>query len=340
MCSDLDCIRVIVHRCMKMHQYRSAVFWADKMVHLSNGSVNDTLLLAEVLFNSGQYHRTIALLSNNDTVREGVYARFLIAQCYFKCNEFLQALSILDNLDIFQHASSKLTSSSFIAFQPRDGKLDRPQDCDQFSVSDSEYLPEGITISNLNSSIALLKGFVNEALNNIPLAVYWYKEAFRLDSFCYEAFEKLVKLEAFSSDDEKLLSKCDFPGLSPAFVPATRSLLLNKIPKSVFVELPPEMEPLKNSVDTLIAQAERFLSINHYRRCYEITSLILKHDPLNPECLPIHVSVLRMLNKSNDLFMLANQLVRIFPNCAVSTVILIYYRKDILVCYGFLLPIN
>ncbi|VDD81483.1 unnamed protein product [Mesocestoides corti] len=49
------------------------------MVHLSNGSVNDTLLLAEVLFNSGQYHRTIALLSNNDTVRVKSLFYFMVA---------------------------------------------------------------------------------------------------------------------------------------------------------------------------------------------------------------------------------------------------------------------
>ncbi|KAL5110074.1 hypothetical protein TcWFU_003275 [Taenia crassiceps] len=163
-----------------MHQYRSAVFWADKLVNLSKDTIKDTLLLADVLINSGQYRRAIDLLTRNDKLW---------------CSEFVEALNILENLDNFQHNPFKLTSYSFINFSNPDVQHDA-----MLSSLDSVYLPDGINHVMLNSSVALLRGHVHEALNNLALAVNCYKEAFRLDPFCFEALEKLLKLEVLSDD--------------------------------------------------------------------------------------------------------------------------------------------
>ncbi|CDS42982.2 cell division cycle protein 16 [Echinococcus multilocularis] len=313
-----------------MHQHRSAIFWADKLINLSKDTIKDTLLLADVLIYSGQYRRTIDLLTRNDKLRvscsvcsSNYYARFLVAQCYFKCNEFVEALNVLENLENFQQNLLKSTSCSFINFSNPDVQHDVA-----LSGSDSVCLPDGVSHVMLNSSVALLRGHVHEALNNIALAVNCYKEAFRLDPFCFEALEKLLKLEALSDDgllsslinflDEKRISKLEFPEFSQALSSATKNIYSCKVPQGNPAGSFVEMTPLRNSVDVLLTQAEYFLSINHYRKCFEIVSGILANDPLNPECLPIHISVLKMLDKSNDLFMLANNLVRIFPKCAIS----------------------
>ncbi|VDK23292.1 unnamed protein product [Taenia asiatica] len=282
-------------------------------MNLSKDTIKDTLLLADVLINSGQYRRAIDLLTRNDKLWDSYYARFLVAQCYFKCNEFVEALNILENLENIQQNPFKLTSCSFINFSNPDAQHDV-----ELSSLDPVYLPDGVGHVMLNSSVALLRGHVHEALNNLALAVNCYKEAFRLDPFCFEALEKLLKLEALSDDDEKRISKLEFPGFSQALASATKNIYLCKVPQGNPAGGFPEMVPLRNSVDVLLTQAEYLLSISHYRKCFEITSSILENDPLNPECLPVHISVLKMLDKSNDLFMLANNLVRIFPKCAIS----------------------
>ncbi|KAL5963413.1 hypothetical protein TSMEX_008855, partial [Taenia solium] len=230
-------------------------------------TIKDTLLLADVLINSGQYRRAIDLLTRNDKLWDSYYARFLVAQCYFKCNEFVEALNILENLENIHQNPFKLTSCSFINFSNPDAQHDVA-----LSSLGSVYLPDGVSHVMLNSSVALLRGHVHEALNNLALAVNCYKEAFRLDPFCFEALEKLLKLEALSDDDEKRISKLEFPGFSQALASATKNIYLCKVPQGNPAGGFPEMVPLRNSVDVLLTQAEYLLSISHYRKCFEITS--------------------------------------------------------------------
>ncbi|BHF64209.1 anaphase promoting complex subunit cdc16 [Sparganum proliferum] len=320
---DLETIRNVVQTCMKVHRHGSALYWADKAVCLSKGAIGDVINLAEAMYFCGQYHRAIAILSNRENVREEIYSRFLIAQCYHKSNEHMEALKILGNLEYFQQTSEKFISNSFITFYPPErppnvlDKLDKSVENLHLKATASDYLPPG-----LNSSIALLRGNINEALNNFPAAAHWYKEAFCLDPFCYEAFEKLTKLEVVSVEgwlgllsftllDEKQLLKCELPSAPASTASIVKALYADKIPKLGITELPPELSLFKNNCDVLVHQADRLLSSDHYRR-------VLKDDPFHPDCLPIHISVLRMLNQSNELFILSNRLVKIYPESAIS----------------------
>ncbi|VDL98622.1 unnamed protein product [Schistocephalus solidus] len=280
--------------------------------------------MAEAMYFCGQYHRAIAVLSNRENVREEIYSRFLIAQCYHKCNEHTEALKVLENLEYFQQTSDKFISNSFISFYPPEhptnllDKLDKSVENLHLKATESDYLPPGVSLSVLNSSIALLRGSISEALNNFPDAAHWYKEAFCFDPFCYEAFEKLTKLEVVSVEDEKQLLKCELESVPASTASIVKALYVDKIPKLGITELPPELSLFKNNCDVLVNQADRLLSADHYRRCYALTTRVLKEDPFHPDCLPIHISVLRMLNQSNELFILSNRLVKIYPESAIS----------------------
>lgn len=138
------------------------------------------------------------------------------------------------------------------------------------------------SLYQLDSSISLLKGNAHEALNNIPLAVFWYREAFRRDAFCYEAIDKLTKLEAFTSEDEKILSHYEYSDLSTDFISAMKTIIIGKvrsvrrtypiISQNSPAEFPPHLSCLKNNIDVLVTEAENLLSINHYRKCFALTS--------------------------------------------------------------------
>ncbi|VDL63108.1 unnamed protein product [Hymenolepis diminuta] len=278
-----------------------------------NDTIKDTLLLADVLINSGQYHRAIDLLNRNEKLREGYYGRFLIAQCYFKCHEFVEALNVLDNMETNQRSGLRFSSGAFIHFPNPKGQPEAT-----VNVMDHAYLPEGVDVSMLTSSVSLLRGHVHVALNNIALAIVNYKEAFRLDPFCFEALERLQTLEAVCEDDQKQILKSDLPGFSPAMASVIEAIYMHKHPEDFPTDIPSNLEPLKESSEVLLNQAEFYLSLSHYKKVYEITSRILEDDPLNPECLPVHISILKMLEKTNDLFALANQLVNIYPKSAIA----------------------
>lgn len=77
--------------------------------------------------------------------------------------------------------------------------------------------------------------------------------------------------------DEKRISKLEFPGFSQALASATKNIYLCKVPQGNPAGGFPEMLSLRNSVDVLLMQAEHLLSINHYRKCFEITSRYVQH---------------------------------------------------------------
>lgn len=53
------------------------------------------------------------------------------------------------------------------------------------------FTPCGL-FSQINSSICLLRGKIYDAMDNRPLATSSYKEALKLDVYCFEAFDLLT----------------------------------------------------------------------------------------------------------------------------------------------------
>lgn len=47
-------------------------------------------------------------------------------------------------------------------------------------------------LSQISSSICLLRGKIYDAMDNRPLATSSYKEALKLDVYCFEAFDLLT----------------------------------------------------------------------------------------------------------------------------------------------------
>ncbi|KAL3253715.1 hypothetical protein MRX96_054495 [Rhipicephalus microplus] len=88
---------------------------------------------------------------------------------------------------------------------------------------------------------------------------------------------------------------------------------VKKYDKPDLSELPNELSQLSDNLDIATAVAEKCYYNCDYKRCYSITSLVLNRDPYLMECLPIHISCLMELGKSNDLFYLAHKLVDMYP---------------------------
>lgn len=104
---------------------------------------------------------------------------------------------------------------------------------------------------------------------------------------------------------------------------------MRKYPDDFPSDIPHDLKPLKESAEVLLTQAEFLLSINHYKKCYEMTSRyemkliihlfsILQNDPLNPECLPVHISILKMLDKVNGRYLVIGALNITFQTSSCS----------------------
>ncbi|GIX95883.1 cell division cycle protein 16 homolog [Caerostris darwini] len=93
---------------------------------------------------------------------------------------------------------------------------------------------------------------------------------------------------------------------------------LKKYDKPSTLSIAPEISMLSDNLDVGTALAERCYYNCDYEQSYNITTTILNKDPFHLNCLPIHISCLMELDKTNALFYLAHKLVDLYPESAVS----------------------
>uniref|UniRef100_A0A095C446 Cell division cycle protein 16-like protein n=1 Tax=Schistosoma haematobium TaxID=6185 RepID=A0A095C446_SCHHA len=228
----------------------------------------------------------------SDVLRKHVLSNMEL--CYYACSEYKKALEFLEqsdcnstdfNSNITSLVAGSLSKQLCISTDCQNAVND---DSTKQSNTVSDSLISGFSTEQLHSSIALLKGKLYELMENRSLATQFYKEALLLDVTCYEAFEKLVHFQSISSEE---VSETKVPG---------------------------EFDSLTNNVDVIVNKAGRMLDVCRFQECYDITSRLMQSDPFNLACLPIHISVLKELEKANELFKVSHKLMDVYPSSALA----------------------
>ncbi|CAG2163999.1 unnamed protein product, partial [Oppiella nova] len=94
---------------------------------------------------------------------------------------------------------------------------------------------------------------------------------------------------------------------------------LKKYDKPGDITVPTEFSHiLQENVDFMTSLAERHYYNCEYQQCFKITSQVLTRDIYHTQCLPIHLSCLMELKKTNALFDLAHKLVDLYPESSLS----------------------
>ncbi|CAG5124550.1 unnamed protein product [Candidula unifasciata] len=278
---DLSNLRNRIRNFIDKQHYDCALFWADKLVSLSD-AVEDVFWYAQAMYYTGQYHSAIHLLTSRKLDKTYSACRYLTAKCYYECKEWQEALNILEMADMSFSSIPSVTNSS---------------------LNESlQELDANFPIKNYGNSICLLRGKIYEAMDNRSLASDCYREALRLDVYCFEALELLINHHMLTAQEEKdlinslpLSSQC-----SPGEADLVRSLYESRMKKYDCpgkVEIPAPLAPLCDNMDVVVSKAERHLYNCNFRTAYKITSRILDMDPYNRQCLPIHIAVLVELKK-------------------------------------------
>ncbi|TPP65991.1 putative cell division cycle [Fasciola gigantica] len=287
----VDSLRQRVQSNIEVQQYRTACYWADKLVCLGKNQPKDIFLYAQALYHNKQFHRAISLLTNRKDLLNFLACRYLIAQCHYACGEYAEALNILEEQTdkCPTHAlNTSLTTlvtgtlSKLRTPSSTNQKIERNCLLNSRSRRDSldDELLGGFTLKMLQSSVALLKGKVYESLDNRVVATQHYREALLFDVTCYEAFEKLVHFQSLTPTEEKaLLSELDFSGqLDPTMSSFVEYLYKDKLNQSLTTttELPAILDPaFSDNVDVVINTAGRMLDLCRFQECYEITTRYL-----------------------------------------------------------------
>uniref|UniRef100_A0A8K9V3B3 Cell division cycle 16 homolog (S. cerevisiae) n=1 Tax=Oncorhynchus mykiss TaxID=8022 RepID=A0A8K9V3B3_ONCMY len=288
---NLDRLRQRVRHYIDQQQYQSALFWADKIASLSHEDPQDIYWLAQCLYLTSQYHRASHALRSRKLDQ-------------YAAKEFQQALDILD---MEEPASKKLLDQSV--------KEDHGI---QQSPKDWEMSP-----ASIDSSICLLRGKIYDAMDNRPLATSSYKEALKLDVYCFEAFDLLTSHHMLTAQEEK--DFLDSLPLSQQCTEEEDELLhflfenkLKKYNKPSDMVVPEMVNGLQDNLDVVVSIAERHYYNCDFKMCYKLTSMVMVKDPFHANCLPVHIGTLVELSKANELFYLSHKLVDLYPNNPVS----------------------
>ncbi|XP_067949328.1 cell division cycle protein 16 homolog [Watersipora subatra] len=296
---DVQKLREVIDRNIKLCNYECALYWADKVMSLTSDDVNDVLVCASCLHQSGQYHRAIGIVKSKTDFKTNARSVLLIGNCYYACKDY------------------ELTVSSLTDFlYPPD-----VEDCSMFPRYPSRELQADET---LLSAMHLLLGKAYEANGNYELASDEFKKALMLDVYCHEAFDKVIGHHLLTASEEQvLLEKLPFDSQCGGQDNSTlvRTLYGMQVKKYVGHEtlgIAAEVSALSDNLDVVVSLAERLYYNCYFRDAFKITAKVLEKEPFHLRCLPLHIALLVELHKPNELFYLAHQLVDTYPMNVVS----------------------
>lgn len=310
---SLDRLRAIVRDCLSKHLYSAAIFFSDKVASATSDAA-DIYMHAQALFLGRHYRRALHILNSSQIVLRDLRFRYLAAKCLEELREWHDCLAML--------GESKVDE---------DGNVDA-KDCGgmyQYMDKDNDEEHE----INITSAICYLRGKAYQALENRSQARLWYKAAVKADPLCYEALECLVDNYMLTCEEEsRLLSSLRF-GKEDGWLSTFYSCLVMKHDKenveNKFSELercPCDMSSsegdsamtLKNNSDLLVCKAEYYNQCGEYQKCFELVSALLARDPFHLKCILVYLVAAMELGLKNDLYLMAGNLVKDYPQKALS----------------------
>ncbi|KAK9286485.1 hypothetical protein L1049_014883 [Liquidambar formosana] len=309
---EIEKLRGVVRDCVSKHLYSSAIFFADKVAAFTSDPA-DIYMQAQALFLGRHYRRAFHLLNASQIVLRDLRFRYLAAKCLEELKEWDQCLLMLGDAKVDEHGNVYDTKDCNVMYLDKDGE-------------DREI--------NISSAICFLRGKAYEALENRAQARQWYKAAVKADPLCYEALECLIENHMLTCEEEtSLLSSLQFAP-EDGWLSSFYSCLIKKYDKenvveAKFRELEKEscstnpsdgsiMCTLKNNTDLLACKAEYYHQCGEYQKCFELTSVLLEKDPFHLKCTLVHLAAAMELGHSNELYLMACNLVKDYPQKALS----------------------
>lgn len=299
-------LRKIVRFYIDTNCNESALFWADKAATISNDCPRDVYWLAQCMFRCGEYNRAVFLIKKKGLDKTQPLFQWFAGLCLFEAKKYHDALLVLTGESeqaVANNSVSVASSACFLSTSP----------------ITMNHILEGFTPESLRSALLALKGRIYEKLDRRSCALECFKQSLKYDVYCYDSFQSLVQHQMLTAAEEKELL-ITLPFKSQCFnndlLPSVYEELLNKYQQLS----PPHKQPsgILGNLDLQAARAERLFYACHYDQCYKLTEEILKADPFHKRTLPLHISCLVDLKKSNGLFYLAHELVDLSPERAAS----------------------
>ncbi|XP_040986800.1 anaphase-promoting complex subunit 6 [Juglans microcarpa x Juglans regia] len=309
---EIEKLRGVVRDCVSKHLYSSAIFFADKVAAFTKDPA-DIYMQAQALFLGRHFRRAFHLLNASQIVLRDLRFRYLAAKCLEELKEWDQCLLMLGDAKVDEHGNVFDTKDSNVMYLDKDGE-------------DREI--------NISSAICFLRGKAYEASDNRAQSRLWYKAAVKADPLCYEALERLIENHMLTCEEEASLLSSLQIGPEDGWLLSFYSCLIKKYDKENVVEAkfrelekescisdpsdPSVVCTLKSNTDLLACKAEYYHQCGEYQKCFELTSVLLEKDPFHLKSTLVHLAAAMELGHSNELYLMACNLVKDYPQKALS----------------------
>jgi len=319
-CEVVCRLRILVADLQEKNLPRAAVFFADKLVSLSDGAAADVFALARALVADGQHLRALQLLRAESLDSAGARCRHLAGQCLLATGTPEEALLLLGEEEGgARSALGEQTVQSPHALSTR---------------------AEGDGGLAMHAALALLRGHCHSKLENRADAARSYKvsrqvssvaplvtppsqAALAADPLCWEAFDALVGGQMLTPAEEaQLLAGLPWapgdawigslyrqqagahdPGADmPALVAELRTAVCAAGAGAEAGGL------LQGNADVVAAHAAWTLERGDADGAYAMTAALLAREAHRAAVLPTHVAAAAQLGKRNELFALGHTL--------------------------------
>jgi len=286
----IDKLRILRQDALEQHMFSTAALWGDKIKNLTDDP-NDIYWLAQIYYSMEQYPRVEYLLLKDNLVLKNIRCRILAIQCEIRLEKWQEALDII--------------------------QMDDTNIKEKKSIKDEKGI-------KLEATLCYLKGLIYSKQNQYDKAKESLKEALLIDVNCYEAFNLLVSNYMLTNDEEwDLIQSLNYSDTIEGEL--IKLIFISKIKKykhldiiNTAVERLDKDFCLGNNSDILLSLANKYYTQCKFKECIEMTSKILENDKFNMNCILLHLVCLYELEKKNELFYIAHQLVEYYPNHEIS----------------------
>jgi anaphase-promoting complex subunit 6 len=93
--TNIDSYRNLVQKLINLRRYKSASFWAEKIIVLSDNNPKDVYNLAQCMFLLKEYNRASHIIRRHQLEKKNLLCLLLLVECLYSAKDYQEALNLI-----------------------------------------------------------------------------------------------------------------------------------------------------------------------------------------------------------------------------------------------------
>lgn len=110
---NIESYRNLVQQQINLRRYKSALFWAEKIIVLSENNPKDIYSLAQCMFLLREYNRASHVIRRHQLEKKNLLCLLLLVECLYSAKEYQEALNLITSNE-FEDLGTSLVDNAAI----------------------------------------------------------------------------------------------------------------------------------------------------------------------------------------------------------------------------------